>query len=87
MLTFCTYPETTPYRPGDVFDIWFFTTRVPKALDRARIARFLQEKSEGKVGDGPVSLGMFHHPEVRSRAQEGYDEIEERIPQSDTAFL
>jgi predicted nucleotidyltransferase component of viral defense system len=72
------------YRPGDVFDIWFFTTRVPQALDRARMARFLQEKSKGKVGDGPVSREMFYHPQVRSRAQEGYDEIEERIPQSVT---
>jgi hypothetical protein len=48
------------------------------------MARFLQEKSKGKVGDGPVSREMFYHPQVRSRAQEGYDEIEERIPQSVT---
>lgn len=70
------------YRPGDVFDIWFFTTRVPRALDQDRITRFLQEKSEGKVGNGPVSRQMFHHPGVRSRAREGYDEISERIPDS-----
>lgn len=70
------------YRPGDVFDIWFFSTRAPRALDKDRIARFLQEKSEGKVGDGPVSRQMFYHPDVRSRAQEGYAEISERIPDS-----
>lgn len=70
------------YRPGDVFDIWFFTTRARQALDKDRIARFLQEKSEGKVGDGPVSRQMFYHPGVRPRAREGYDEISERIPDS-----
>lgn len=72
------------YRPGDVFDVWFFTTRAPSALDRDQIEQFLQEKSKGKVGNGPVSTQMFHHPEVRERAREGYSEIEERLPESAT---
>lgn len=69
-------------RPGDVFDVWFFTTRFRRALDPGRIARFLQAKSEGREGLGRITRQMFRHAEVRARAQVGYEEIEERLPAS-----
>jgi predicted nucleotidyltransferase component of viral defense system len=68
------------YRPGDVFDLWFLVTRAVRVLDRAAIATYLVEKSEGKEGLGPITKTAFHDPEVRERAAVGYAEIRERLP-------
>jgi predicted nucleotidyltransferase component of viral defense system len=69
-------------RPNDVFDIWFYTTRAGRALDQESVSRFLVKKSIDKEGLGTVTRQMFYHPDVRSRAAVGWNEIEERLPAS-----
>lgn len=67
-------------RPRDVFDIWFYTTRV-RTLDIRFISSFLQAKCNGRDGLGVVTKQMFLNPELRTRAAVGYDEIETTLPE------
>ena len=67
-------------RPGDIYDLWFLTTRAVRLLDADRIASFLVEKSRHKEGLGEVTAARFHDPEVRARAAVGYEEIAQRLP-------
>ncbi|PEN04695.1 hypothetical protein CRI93_14750 [Longimonas halophila] len=71
-------------RPGDVYDIWFFTTRVGAALSADNIATYLQKKSHDRLGVDQVTHDMFTDPEVRKRASVGYDDIASRLPDGET---
>lgn len=73
------------YRPNDVFDIWFYTTKASHILDVDAIAAFLQKKSEDKPGLGRISHEMFQAPAIRERAEVGYAQIARRLP-SGTLF-
>lgn len=67
-------------RPGDVYDIWFFTTRAGASLSEKNIATYLQKKSRDRLGVEKVTLNMFTDGEVRERASVGYDDISSRLP-------
>lgn len=71
-------------RPGDVYDIWFFTTRVGAILSEENIAMYLQKKSHDRLGVDKVTRDMFTNPEVRERASVGYEDIASRLPGGET---
>ena len=79
-------------RPGDVYDLWFLTSRFKRLLDPAEVARFLVEKSSDKEGLEVITKSLFHNPDVNARARTDYDEIAERLrddarlPDFDYAF-
>jgi len=76
--------ERNRNRPGDVYDIWFFTTRVGAALSKENIATYLQRKSQDRLGVEKVTLDMFINPEVRERASIGYEDIASRLPDGES---
>lgn len=67
------------FRPGDVFDIWFFHTRLKRRFNYDKISDFLIKKSEGKVDRSFVRKATFSSEEVKGRAKEGFEEVEERV--------
>jgi predicted nucleotidyltransferase component of viral defense system len=79
-------------RPADVFDVWYYTTRARALLDSEQVSVFLVQKSEGKEGLGRITRASFHDPEIRERAEVGYDALEPRLregvrlPPFDEAF-
>lgn len=67
------------FRPGDVFDIWFFHTRLKHRFNYDKISDFLVKKSEGKIDLSLVRKATFSSDDVRERAKEGFEEVEERV--------
>ena len=73
-------PIRNRFRPNDVFDIWYYVSVFRKQLDKDRISRFLIDKKDTVDGLDIVTKKMFYAPEVRRRAEVGYAEIEQRVP-------
>jgi predicted nucleotidyltransferase component of viral defense system len=72
------------YRPNDVFDIWFFHTRLPGQFDYEKISRFLIEKSKGKFDIALVRKSTFSEdPEIKERASVDFEDIEGRVEEID----
>ena len=76
--------ERNRNRPGDVYDIWFFTTRVGAVLSKENIATYLQRKSQDRLSVDKVTPDMFTDPEVRERASIGFEDIASRLPDGET---
>jgi predicted nucleotidyltransferase component of viral defense system len=67
-------PLRNRYRSQDVLDICVAVRENPN-LDIKLVAEFLLEKA--KARDVPVSRAAFHEKQIRSRAFEGYDGLQE----------
>jgi len=71
-------------RPNDVFDIWFFHTRLPDQFDYEKISQFLVEKSKGKFDEQLVRKRTFiKDEEIREKAAVDFEDIEERVADID----
>lgn len=67
-------------RPNDVFDIWFYHTRLEELFDYEKITEFLKEKSAAKFDLSFVRKAVFvDEGEVKEKARDGFDQIEETV--------
>src|SRR5699024_1642558 len=68
------------YRPNDVFDIWFYHTRLKDHFNYRKIAEFLKKKSALKFDISFVRKAAFvDEDEIKERARDGFDQIEETV--------
>lgn len=67
------------YRPGDIFDIWFFHTHLQHLFDYDKISDYLLRKSVDKIDRGQVTKSVLLSDDVKKRAEEGFDNVEERV--------
>lgn len=67
------------FRPGDVFDIWFFSSKLNHLLEYDKISTFLKKKSEEKLDIDLLKKSTFSSEEIKERAKEGFEEVEERV--------
>lgn len=83
--------ERDRYRPRDVFDIWFFHTKIPDMFDYGKISNFFEIKSKGKLRAEMINKQAFRHDDIKKRASRDYTLLNDTIsgiplPSFDEAF-
>jgi predicted nucleotidyltransferase component of viral defense system len=71
-------------RPNDVFDIWFYHTRLEYLFNYEKISEFIIKKGKAKFDESLIKKSTFtEDQELRQKAQVGFEEIEERVANVD----